>query len=169
MEKLKKEKEKKLSFTCSHLIGHHGNRQCRLRMKHIQWQWKRCPAHLYPPINGFIITSTRYYEWEYTSTLLFILTCTYSPLSFSYYCTTIQFYMPYTLQICYLLLVVIVVHQILFCHLKKILWQFFAVQFLSSLPSLPLLFLYSCVECFCYSVSCTWKLPTGLFHSQHFC
>ena len=34
MEKLKKEKEKKLSFTCSHLIGLHGNRQCRLRMKH---------------------------------------------------------------------------------------------------------------------------------------
>ena len=66
-----------------------------------------------------IITSTRYYEWEYTSTLLFILTCTYSPLSFSYYCTTIHFYGPYTLQICYLLLVVIVVHQILFCHLKN--------------------------------------------------
>ena len=87
-----------------------------------------------------IITSTRYYEWEYTSTLLFILTCTYSPLSFSYYCTTIHFYGPYTLQFCYLLLVVIVVHQILFCHLKKILWQYFCctVSLFSSLSAPPL-------------------------------
>ena len=61
-------------------------------------------------------------------------------ISFSYYCTTIHFYGPYTLQICYLLLVVIVVHQILFCHLKKILWQFFCciVSLFSSLSAPPL-------------------------------
>ena len=56
--------------------------------------------------------------------------------------TTVQQYIngPYTLQICYLLLVVIVVHQILFCQLKEILWQFFCctVSLFSSLSAPPL-------------------------------
>ena len=64
---------------------------------------------------------------------------------------TLLFHSPTTVQqyifmghilcrFCYLLLVAIVVHQILFCHLKQILWQFFCctVSLFSSLSAPPL-------------------------------